>query len=66
MIALAKGIAYVSFPGGGMFVPARSPYDRQMLVECVADRTLGTYKVQVLMHSATADVIIGEDNTNLQ
>lgn len=46
---LAKGIAHVSFAGGGVFVPARSPYDRQILVEHVADRVRAQGHVQVLV-----------------
>ena len=43
------GIAHVSFPGGGIFLPARSPYDRQMLVEHVNDRVRIKGQVQVLV-----------------
>jgi hypothetical protein len=49
MSVLPKAIAHVSFPGGGMFLPARSPYDRQMLVEHIADRVRSKGHVQVLL-----------------
>ena len=49
MSVLPKAIAHVSFPGGGMFLPARSPYDRQMLVEHIADRVRSKGRVQVLL-----------------
>jgi hypothetical protein len=45
---LLKGIVHVSFPGGGMFLPARTPYDRQTLVEHVKDRARTKGQVQVL------------------
>jgi hypothetical protein len=44
-----RGIAHVSFESGGLFIPARTPYDRQMLVEHVADRTRSSGQVQVLV-----------------
>lgn len=49
MTGLANGIAHVSFPGGGAFLPARSPYDRQMLIEHVAHRLHAEGRVQVLL-----------------
>ena len=49
MSALAKGIAHVSFTGGGIFLPARSPYDRQMLIEHVTTRARAQGVVQVLI-----------------
>jgi len=49
MMAIAEGIAHVSFAGGGLFVPARSPYDREMLVEHVLDRVRSKGSVQVLV-----------------
>lgn len=49
MIGLAEGVAHVSFTGGGVFVPARSPYDRQLLVEHVLDRVRSKGSVQVLV-----------------
>jgi hypothetical protein len=49
MAALAKGIAHVSFLGGGTFLPLRTPDDLQTLVEYVADRVGTTGEVQVLV-----------------
>lgn len=49
MIGIAKGLAHVSFVGGGIFVPARNPYDRQMLIEHVVDRVRAKGNVQVLV-----------------
>ena len=49
MFGLAQGIAHVSFAGGGFFVPARSPYDRQLLADRVLDRVRVKGKVQVLV-----------------
>ena len=48
MTALAKGIAHVSFPGGGVFLPARTPYDRETLVEYVDHNVRANGRVQVL------------------
>ena len=44
-----KGIAHISFNGGGLFLPARNPYDREMLVEHVTDsvRSKGQLRVRV-------------------
>ena len=47
--AIANGIAHVSFPGGSIFLPARSPYDRQMLIEHIVQRARAKERVQVLM-----------------
>src|SRR2546422_8387338 len=49
MTATANGIAHVSYPGGGLFVPVRTPYDRQMLVEQVVERVRTKGRVQVLV-----------------
>ena len=49
MLGVPKGVAHVSFLGGGVFVPTRSPYDRQVLVELVADRAHSKGRVQVLV-----------------
>jgi hypothetical protein len=46
---LARGIAHVSFSGGGIFLPARDPYDRQTLIEHVIDRVHAKGCVQVLV-----------------
>lgn len=39
----------MSFRGGGLFLPARSPYDRQLLVEHVLSRVRAAGQVQVLL-----------------
>ena len=46
---LARGIAHVSFSGGGIFLPARDPYDRQTLIEHVTQRVRAKGRVQVLV-----------------
>lgn len=46
---LAHGIAHVSFAGGGVFLPARDPYERQMLIEHVAQRVRTKGHVQILV-----------------
>ena len=43
------GIAHVSFAHGGTFLPARTPYDRQILTEYVAAFTRTKGEVQVLI-----------------
>lgn len=48
---LARGIAHVSFSGGGVFLPARDPYDRQTLIEHVMQRVRAKGRVQVLVDS---------------
>jgi hypothetical protein len=44
-----NGVAHVSFAGGGVFVPAHEPYDRQVLIELVNDRVQAKGQVQVLV-----------------
>lgn len=46
---LPHGIAHVSFAGGGAFLPARTPYDLQMLVEHVLRLVRASGEVQVLV-----------------
>lgn len=46
---LARGVAHVSFPRGGVFLPARDPYDRQTLIEHVTQRVRAKGRVQVLV-----------------
>ena len=48
-LAITKGIAHVSFPGGSMLLPARNAYDRQVLLEHIVDRAHAKERVQVLM-----------------
>ncbi len=49
MAAVSDGIAHISFRGGGLFVPVRTPYDRQLLVEQVLERAQTKGEVQVLV-----------------
>ena len=49
MNGVANGIAHVSSRGGGLFLPARTPYDRQLLAEHVAARVRSSGQVQVLL-----------------
>lgn len=44
-----RGIAHISFAGGGVFLPARNPYDREVLVEHVADRVRSKGEVLVTL-----------------
>jgi hypothetical protein len=32
---LMKGVAHISFEGGGSFLPAQTPYERELLIEHV-------------------------------
>ena len=49
MRAPANGIAHLSFAGGAVFLPARTPYDRQMLAEYVTERVQVKGQVQILV-----------------
>lgn len=49
MSLLAKGVAHVSFKGGGLCLPARSPYDRQVLVDEVKAHARTKGLVQILV-----------------
>lgn len=44
-----RGMAHISFSGGGVFLPARNPYDREMLVEHVSERVRSRGAVQVAL-----------------
>ena len=46
---LSKGVAHVSFSGGGIFLPARDPYDRQILMEHVTHHVGVGGEAQVLV-----------------
>jgi len=46
---LSPGIAHVSFSGGGLFLPVRSPSDRRHLIENVTARAQTSGLVQVLV-----------------
>lgn len=49
MRILAPGVAHVSYLGGGMFMPVRTPYDRQLLMDHIRDRAHSKSRVQVLI-----------------
>src|SRR5262245_5997015 len=49
MNEIPDGVAHVSFLGGGLFLPGRTPYDRQMLAEHVIDCLHTKSRVQVLL-----------------
>jgi hypothetical protein len=44
---MSTGIAHMFFRGGGTLLPARSPYDRQILIEYVTDRVRTAGEVEV-------------------
>jgi hydroxyethylthiazole kinase-like sugar kinase family protein len=46
---MTRGIAHVSFGGGGIVLPARSPYERQLLAEHVQSRVRANGEVQVVI-----------------
>ncbi len=58
---LAKGIAHVSFCGGGIFLPARNPYDREMLAEHVTNRVRAKGQVQVIIDDQEWMVYLSPD-----
>jgi hypothetical protein len=49
MTMIGKGIAHVSFTGGGMFLPARDPYNRETLVAHVVHLVSTREHVQVIV-----------------
>jgi hypothetical protein len=60
MNGLLEGIAHLSFAGGGTFLPARTPYDRQMLLDEVADRIRVKGRVQLLVDDRRWIVCLNE------
>lgn len=46
---MSNGIAHISFAGGGVFLPARTPYDRQVLIEYVNHYVGAGRQVQILV-----------------
>jgi len=46
---LANGVAHISFVGGGLFLPARTPYDRELMIDYVADRVRSKGTIQVIV-----------------
>ena len=45
-----NSMAHISFAGGGLLVPARDPYERELLVEHVVDRARRMGAVRVVVH----------------
>lgn len=43
------GIAHISFAGGGVVLPARNPYDRQVLMEHIAERVRTKGEIRVTL-----------------
>ncbi len=48
MLGPPEGIAHVSYDGGSLCMPARSPYDRELLAEMVLREALAHDTVQLL------------------
>jgi len=61
MNAMAKGIAHLSFRGGGMFLPVRNPYDRQTLIDHVRNRVHIDGRAQVLVDDQRWMVFLKHD-----
>jgi len=59
---LANGIAHISYHGGGVFLPARTPYDRELMVDCVADLVPAKGVIQVIVEPAGPREAIGRGN----
>ena len=49
MVGLANGIAHISFDGGGIVMPARNSYDRQLVAEQVTAHARKKGRVQILL-----------------
>ena len=49
MSLLAQGIAHVSFPGGGTFLPLRNASDRRRLIADIANHSRAGDPVQLLV-----------------
>jgi hypothetical protein len=62
-VAITAGIAHVSFSGGSMFLPARTPHDRQMLVEHIVDHARAKERAQVLLEKLRWMVHLRRDPT---
>lgn len=44
-----QGVAHISFAGGSVFLPARTPYERQTMIDYVADRMRLQATIQVIV-----------------
>jgi len=49
MLGPSKGVAHVSYKGGSLCMPARSPYDKQLLAEEVLRESHMHDTVQILL-----------------
>lgn len=56
MTVLPNGIAHVSFCRGATFLPARSPYDCETLIDHVTHAVRTQGRAQVLVHDQTWQV----------
>ncbi len=52
MLGPSRGIAQVSYKGGSLYLPARSPYDRELLAEEVLRESHLHGAVQILLDDA--------------
>ena len=59
-----RGVAHISFAGGGVFLPARNPYDREILAEHVADRVRSKGEVQVALDDRCWSVSLSNVGTH--
>lgn len=53
-----KNVAHISFKGGGLILPAQTPYDRELLIEHVEASTKrhGSIRLEVNRHYWTISV----------
>jgi hypothetical protein len=49
-------VAHISFAGGGLLLPARTPYEQELLVEHVLERARRNGAVRVVVHGQTWQV----------
>jgi len=55
-----KSIAQVSFPGGGLFLPAKTPYERQVLFEYVDQYTKRHGRVRFSLNRRECTVTVSD------
>jgi hypothetical protein len=48
--------AHITFTGGGLVLPARDPYERDLLAEHVVERARRNRRVQVIVHGRAWNV----------
>ncbi len=51
-----RGIAHISFAGGGLVLPAANPYDREILFDHIAHRTRSKGAVRVTVDDSSWSV----------